>query len=203
VIVNPQSGPGETSSPDEAYQAALHQLDTYPNVQKVGYVRTGYAERNISEVLADVATYGGWQAQSSAFAMEGIFFDESPHQYAAETVEYLERINLAVKNVTGLTGERTVSLFFFLKPTLSQLSVMCSGFGNGSRRKRNDRVKIGSFGLGLAIARVNRGLLPGGARSSFARLARFCLLAHLLRSIDLIYLIYLIHSVGPAAKSQN
>lgn len=108
VIVNPQSGPGETSSPDEAYQAALHQLDTYPNVQKVGYVRTGYAERNISEVLADVATYGGWQAQSSAFAMEGIFFDESPHQYAAETVEYLERINLAVKNVTGLTGERTV-----------------------------------------------------------------------------------------------
>jgi hypothetical protein len=75
----------------------------------VGYVRTGYAERNISDVLADVATYGGWEAQSSAFAMEGIFFDESPHQYAAETVDYLERINLAVKNVTGLTGERTVS----------------------------------------------------------------------------------------------
>ncbi|KAL3443105.1 Spherulation-specific family 4 [Aspergillus insuetus] len=108
VVVNPQSGPGSTSSPDEAYQTALHQLSTYPNVQKVGYVRTGYAERNISDVLADVATYGGWEAQSSAFAMEGIFFDESPHQYAAETVDYLERINLAVKNVTGLTGERTV-----------------------------------------------------------------------------------------------
>jgi hypothetical protein len=107
--VNPQSGPGSTSSPDEAYQSALHQLSTYPNVQKVGYVRTGYAERNISDVLADVATYGGWEGQSSDFAMEGIFFDESPHQYAAETVDYLERINLAVKNVTGLTGQRTVS----------------------------------------------------------------------------------------------
>ncbi|KAL2812288.1 Spherulation-specific family 4 [Aspergillus granulosus] len=108
VIVNPQSGPGDSSSPDEAYQQAIRQLDTYPNVQKVGYVRTGYAERNISDVLADIATYSGWQSLSAEFAMEGIFFDEAPHQYAAGTAEYMNRINLAVKNATGLAGERTV-----------------------------------------------------------------------------------------------
>ncbi|KAL3459624.1 Spherulation-specific family 4 [Aspergillus heterothallicus] len=108
VVVNPQSGPGDSASPDEAYQQAIRQLDTYPNVQKVGYVRTGYAERNITEVLADISTYSGWQAQSAQLAMEGIFFDEAPHQYAADTVEYMNRINQAVKNATGLTGERTV-----------------------------------------------------------------------------------------------
>ncbi|KAL3476616.1 Spherulation-specific family 4-domain-containing protein [Aspergillus californicus] len=110
VIVNPQSGPGSSDAPDQAYQVAIRQLDSYPNVQKVGYVRTGYAERNISAVLADVATYSGWYAQSADLAMAGIFFDESPHQYTAATAEYLNRINLAVKNATGLQDDRMVIL---------------------------------------------------------------------------------------------
>ncbi|KAL6233254.1 hypothetical protein BDW75DRAFT_194281 [Aspergillus navahoensis] len=108
VVINPASGPGNSSAPEEAYQAAIRQLDTYPNVQKVGYVRTNYAQRNVSEVLDDVATYAGWQSQSAALAMTGIFFDESPHQYAAETVEYLERINAAVKSASGIEGDKTV-----------------------------------------------------------------------------------------------
>ncbi|KAL2832338.1 Spherulation-specific family 4 [Aspergillus pseudoustus] len=108
VIVNPQSGPGNGSLPDERYQQAIRQLDTYPNVQKVGYVRTGYAERNISDVLSDIETYSGWESQSASLAMSGVFFDEAPHQYEAATVDYLNRINSAVKNATGLTGDRTI-----------------------------------------------------------------------------------------------
>ncbi|KAL2831505.1 Spherulation-specific family 4 [Aspergillus cavernicola] len=108
VIVNPQSGPGSSDYPDQAYQVGIRQLDTYPNVQKVGYVRTGYADRNISEVLEDVATYSEWFSQSAALGMEGIFFDESPHEYSAEAAEYMNRINLAVKNATGIQADRTV-----------------------------------------------------------------------------------------------
>ncbi|KAL4967042.1 spherulation-specific family 4 protein [Aspergillus stella-maris] len=110
VVVNPQSGPGNGSAPDEAYQVAIRQLDTYANVQKVGYVRTNYAERNVSEVLDDIATYSGWETESSDLAMAGIFFDEAPHQYAEGTAEYLTRINAAVKDATGLQGDRTVIL---------------------------------------------------------------------------------------------
>ncbi|KAL4999830.1 Spherulation-specific family 4 [Aspergillus recurvatus] len=108
VVINPSSGPGNSSTPDEAYQTAIRQLNTYPNVQKVGYVRTNYSKRNVSEVLDEVATYAGWQEQSADLAMTGIFFDESPHQYAAETVEYLERINAAVKSASGIEGEKTI-----------------------------------------------------------------------------------------------
>ncbi|KAL4914634.1 Spherulation-specific family 4 [Aspergillus aurantiobrunneus] len=108
VVVNPESGPGSAALPDEAYQLAIRQLDTYPNVQKVGYVRTDYADRNVSEVLDDVATYSGWHAQSPDLAMAGIFFDESPHLYSDETVEYMNRINQAVKSSTGLQADRTV-----------------------------------------------------------------------------------------------
>ncbi|KAL4947063.1 Spherulation-specific family 4 [Aspergillus filifer] len=110
VVINPQSGPGNGSVPDEAYQIAIRQLDTYANVQKVGYVRTNYAERNVSEVLDDIATYSEWETESSDLAMAGIFFDEAPHQYAEGTAEYLTRINAAVKDATGLQGDRTVIL---------------------------------------------------------------------------------------------
>ncbi|CBF80398.1 hypothetical protein AN8368.2 [Aspergillus nidulans FGSC A4] len=108
LVVNPSSGPGDSSTPDEAYQTAIRQLNTYANVQKIGYVRTNYAQRNVSEVLADISTYSGWPSQSADLAVTGIFFDESPHQYAAETVEYLERINAAVINASGIGGDKTI-----------------------------------------------------------------------------------------------
>ncbi|BCS28305.1 spherulation-specific family 4 protein [Aspergillus puulaauensis] len=108
IVVNPQSGPGSSTLPDEAYQAAIRQLNTYPNAQKVGYVRTNYAERNVSEVLDDIARYSDWQSNAADLAMAGIFFDEAPHQFSDATRDYLNRINSGVKDATGLQGERTV-----------------------------------------------------------------------------------------------
>lgn len=109
IVVNPQSGPGSSTLPDEAYQAAIRQLNTYPNAQKVGYVRTNYAERNVSEVLDDIARYSDWQSRAADLAMAGIFFDEAPHQFSDATRDYLNRINSGVKDAAGLQGERTVS----------------------------------------------------------------------------------------------
>lgn len=78
-------------------------------MRTVGYVRTGYATRNISDVLAEVSTYAGWSVKSSQLAMHGIFFDEAPHEYSASAVEFMRTINQFVKGATGLQGDRTVS----------------------------------------------------------------------------------------------
>jgi hypothetical protein len=105
VIVNPSSGPGSSEFPDENFSAEL--LNNYTNVQTVGYVRTGYATQNISFVISEVNTYAGWATKESSFAMHGIFFDESPYEYSAAAVEYMQTINQAVKNST-LQGAKTV-----------------------------------------------------------------------------------------------
>lgn len=111
VIVNPSSGPGSSSLPDENYYPAIKKLNSYDNVQTVGYVRTGYATRNITEVIDDVMTYAGWSSNSSDIAMSGIFFDEAVHEYDAAAVDYMRTIDEEVKNSTGLVGDRMVSLF--------------------------------------------------------------------------------------------
>src|SRR5258708_4599173 len=97
VIVNPKSGPGDSQYPDNNYDPAVRKLNSYPNVKTVGYVRTGYATRNISTVLAEVNTYAGWASKSPDLAMHGIFFDEAPHEYVSDAVPYMQTVNLAVK----------------------------------------------------------------------------------------------------------
>jgi hypothetical protein len=108
VIVNPSSGPGSSQFPDENYTPQLEKLNGYPNVDTVGYVRTGYATQNISLVVSEVATYAGWASKNSSLAIHGIFFDESPYEYSAAAVEYMHTINEAVKNSTGLQGDKIV-----------------------------------------------------------------------------------------------
>lgn len=108
VIINPKSGPGDSQYPDEQYTAALEQLATYSNVQKVGYVRTGYAGRNLSDVTSEINTFAGWAAKGPAYAMEGIFFDESPHQYTEEAVKFMLDASRTVKDASGIKGAKTV-----------------------------------------------------------------------------------------------
>ena len=116
VIVNPSSGPGSSKYPNDQYTSALEQLHTYPNVETVGYVRTGYASRDIKDVISEVSVYAEWGSKSDALAMHGIFFDESPHEYSAAAVEFMHGANSAVKNATGLQGDRTVKRRNFLSP---------------------------------------------------------------------------------------
>jgi len=40
--------------------------------------------------------------------MHGIFFDEAPYEYSTAAAEYIQTINKAVKNSTGLQGDKTV-----------------------------------------------------------------------------------------------
>jgi hypothetical protein len=106
--VNPNDGPGNGSVPGDQYYAAIKLLSSYPNIQLLGYVRTGYATRNINDVIQDVFTYSGWSSNSSSLAMHGIFLDETPHEYTANAVEFMRKVNKVVKEASGLRGVRTV-----------------------------------------------------------------------------------------------
>ncbi|KAJ9624549.1 hypothetical protein H2203_005284 [Taxawa tesnikishii (nom. ined.)] len=41
-------------------------------------------------------------------AMDGIFFDEAPYEYSAEAAAYMDTVDEAAKNSSGLQGNRTV-----------------------------------------------------------------------------------------------
>ncbi|PBP24589.1 spherulin 4-like cell surface protein [Diplocarpon rosae] len=108
VVINPSSGPGLMQYPDEQYSASVAKLNTYSNVRTVGYVRTGYTSRDLSTVASEVSTYSGWVSNSSRLAMHGIFFDEAPHTFSADAVQYMHVANQAVKDATGLQGDKTI-----------------------------------------------------------------------------------------------
>jgi Spherulation-specific family 4 len=103
VIINPDSGPGNPSAPNNDFYGQIVKLNSYSNVKTIGYVHTSYATRDINAVLADVSTYAGWAANSSSIAVNGIFFDEGPDQYTVATAEYVSTINQAVKNSTAFS----------------------------------------------------------------------------------------------------
>jgi Spherulation-specific family 4 len=92
----------------------IQNLTQYPNVQPVGYVRTGYAGRDIDDVLHDISVYSGWKTTDragvnvTAMAMHGIFFDEAPHEYTSENADYMSRINKAAKDASGIISPKTV-----------------------------------------------------------------------------------------------
>jgi hypothetical protein len=109
IIVNPESGPGNTSLPNEDYLPAIQRLNAFPNTRTVGYVRTGYGNRSLDDVLQDIATYSGWaNSTQGGIEMHGIFFDEAAHDYTAEVAEYMQTANDAVKSASGLSGNKTV-----------------------------------------------------------------------------------------------
>ncbi len=108
VIINPASGPGEAATPGTEYTNAIRKLNEAPNVQTVGYVRTGYTERNIDDVLRDIATYSRWSQLDGSLAMSGIFFDETPHDYSPQQKAYLTTINQAVKDSNGIQQPKLV-----------------------------------------------------------------------------------------------
>lgn len=107
VIINPDSGPGRTPQPQPEYVSQIQKLNTFANVRRFGYVRTTYGKRNISDIISDISTYGGWS--STGQGVHGIFFDEAPGEYTAGLEDYIKRINQAAKTAPGLLPGRLVA----------------------------------------------------------------------------------------------
>ena len=110
VVVNPNSGPGDTQFPNTDYVAAVAQLNSYSNVQTLGYVHTSWAARSIADVEADVDIYAGWAGYSGAdIHMDGIFFDEAVAEYNTTTAAYISEISAHARSKLG-AGWQTVVL---------------------------------------------------------------------------------------------
>ncbi|KAL9124860.1 MAG: hypothetical protein Q9175_008166 [Cornicularia normoerica] len=78
VIVNVDSGPGTTGYPtDQDYITGIAELNSYPNVQTLGYVDTNFTHRAYSAVVSDINAYATWQSYTEAnISIAGIFFDD-------------------------------------------------------------------------------------------------------------------------------
>ncbi|KAJ5124425.1 uncharacterized protein N7515_008250 [Penicillium bovifimosum] len=110
VVINPGNGPGPLALPDANYTREIPRLTAYQNVRLLGYVYTSYAKRNVSAVRQDIQTYADWPTNSSNpnLAVRGIFFDETPQQYDAQTFTYLKGLTDFVKDLDGLGPDRFV-----------------------------------------------------------------------------------------------
>ncbi|KAL4775148.1 Spherulation-specific family 4 [Aspergillus nidulans var. acristatus] len=110
VVVNPGSGPGPNPLPDRNYTQEIPRLTAHDNVRVLGYVATTYAKRNISSVRNDIETYAAWPTISAnpKLAVRGIFFDETPQQYNASDLAYLEELTSVVKTTPGLGPDHFV-----------------------------------------------------------------------------------------------
>ncbi|KAJ5669746.1 Cell surface spherulin 4-like protein [Penicillium macrosclerotiorum] len=98
IIVNPSSGPGDTTYPDESYIAGVAQLNSYDNVEVIGYIPTNYAERTKSEVVADIKTYAGWSSYTKKnITVSGIFFDEAPRTNENSKISYMKSVSATAK----------------------------------------------------------------------------------------------------------
>ncbi|KAJ5993652.1 Spherulation-specific family 4 [Penicillium sp. IBT 35674x] len=93
VIVNPDSGPGDTTYPESAYITAIAQLNSYDNVVVLGYIPTEYGTRSASDVESDISTYSGWSAYTAKnIAVAGIFFDEAPRTDDTSLISYMTEV---------------------------------------------------------------------------------------------------------------
>jgi hypothetical protein len=105
VIVNPDSGPGTNTLSDPNYARELPKLNSRKNVQTIGYVRTTWATRNISDVLQDVSTYSSWAENKTAdYQVHGIFYDEAPSTYSSETAAFMKTLDQYAKAQVGFGG---------------------------------------------------------------------------------------------------
>ncbi|KAF2465111.1 uncharacterized protein BDR25DRAFT_241091 [Lindgomyces ingoldianus] len=123
VIINPCSGPGTGSLPDQYYLNEIPKLRTYENIRTLGYVATNYTKKDLKDVLAEIATYANWEkvANDTKMKIDGIFFDETPSTYDSSKYEYLKKASQAVKN-----GTRFRDRFVVHNPGLVPTSILTS-----------------------------------------------------------------------------
>lgn len=77
VILNVDSGPGDSSGPNSDFAQATAKLNAYPNVETLGYVHTGYGATSQDDVNQNVSAWNAWNSYSGANAsIHGIFYDE-------------------------------------------------------------------------------------------------------------------------------
>lgn len=94
IIVNPNSGPGTSSYPsDPNIISGLAKLNSYSNVNTVGYVDTAHGQKDISSVNAETDVYASWAGYSDAnISIGGIYFDDVSSEESSSMYSYYETV---------------------------------------------------------------------------------------------------------------
>ena len=94
IIVNPNSGPGTTSYPsDPNIINGIAKLNSYSNVNTVGYVDTAHGQRDQSLVNAETDVYASWAGYTSAnIAIGGIYFDDVSSEQTSSMYSYYQAV---------------------------------------------------------------------------------------------------------------
>lgn len=94
VIVNPDSGPGDEQWPDSDYFAGIERLNSYGNVQLLGYVHTSYTAEDSAAVETNVTSYSTWASKGNEnTTLSGIFFDEAPRENDETQISYMRTVS--------------------------------------------------------------------------------------------------------------
>jgi hypothetical protein len=117
IIVNPDDGPGRSTLPSsDKFTKQAEKLKSYRNVQLIGYVKIGYAGRNLNTVTSQIGKYAGWASANRKIAVDGIFLDEAPYNWNSTIERYLTDVKRSIKNNAGL-GRKQISKFSQLNAT--------------------------------------------------------------------------------------
>ena len=137
VIINPNSGPGNDPLPSLDYIREVPKLNTYANVQTVGYIRVDWCKRPLADVCNDVQMYADWAQKHDIQGMhvKGIFVDETPNHYSKERLQYLTALGAFTKGSHGLLGDRIVIHNPGTPPD--------AALGPAARAKVNHKIDIG------------------------------------------------------------
>ena len=96
AIVNPNTGPGtvdgQSFPTDQNYINAVAQLNNYPNVITLGYIRTFYAGLALQDLQGQVDIYAAWSSYPGAnITIHGIFFDDVVSQPSSDQLSYYQQ----------------------------------------------------------------------------------------------------------------
>ena len=109
VVVNPASGPGALPLPDSNYVREIRCLNSQANVRTLGYVSTNYTKRDLDDVKIDIQKYSAWH--DAGQGLSGIFFDETPAEYNADSADFLVEAQRKARQAPGFTTECLVCLY--------------------------------------------------------------------------------------------
>lgn len=102
IIINVDSGPG-SSSPNSDFATGTAKLNSYSNVETLGYVHTLYGEASQDDVNKNVSDWFSWNSYSGAnTAINGIFFDEVHNTEGDESdVTYMQALTQSAISTFG------------------------------------------------------------------------------------------------------
>lgn len=101
IILNVDSGPG-ASTPDSNFVTGTAKLNSYSNVQTLGYVHCLYGDDQ-EGVIQNVTEWAAWNTYTEAnVSIHGIFFDETPNtESGSNDVSFVQAVVEAASTAFG------------------------------------------------------------------------------------------------------